>query len=142
MKNEKGITLMTIIIYVIAVFALLGTISVLTNFFHKNVQVVTSESILEAEYNKFNMQFLDDIKKEGNKIQTINSNYISFSNGSVYTISNNKIYRNSVAIAEYAETLVFKKSVVGNDITIIEVIIEFENKNGAMTKTEKYTLSN
>ena len=79
MKTQKGVTLLSLILYMIAlsiVIAMLGTISQL---FFANTQYITENSKYVAEFNKFNMYFIEDVKKNKNtKEVTDNNSYKNY----------------------------------------------------------------
>jgi competence protein ComGC len=69
LKNQKGITLVSLTIYIIIVFVLMVTLVVVRNNYNSSLNEVNKEANVEAEYNKFNLYFLEDIKKQGNSYE-------------------------------------------------------------------------
>ena len=107
MKSEKGITLISLTIYVIAMAVVIGIIAIVSTFFYSNMENSDDTVSPMAEYTKFNSFFSDEINHEGIEVVSCGTtdngqNYIVFSNEVQYTyISENKaIYRNKVKIAK------------------------------------------
>ena len=109
MKNQKGVTLISLITYVIGMAIVIGLISTLTTYFYKNIDISSIDNYT-SEYTKFTSIFLDEVNIEGNKIIDSKSNiingkqvnYIIFSSGNQYTFmeENNAIYKNNIKICE------------------------------------------
>ena len=57
MKSEKGITLVSLLVYVIAMLIAITIITVITGYFYKNIDVSTEKYTAIAEYTKFNSYF-------------------------------------------------------------------------------------
>ena len=143
MKTEKGITLISITIYVIVMAIVVGIVAIVSRFFYTNINE-TSETIdSTAEFTKFNSFFTDEVNHEGIEILdcgTTNDgeNYIVFSNGVQYTfIQENKgVYRNKAKIAKNVEDCTFSKDVENNK-TVVKVNFSSGNKTRNITYTLK-----
>lgn len=98
MKSEKGITLLSLILYIILLMLVVSMLSVLNNLFFTNTKYLTNNSKSISEYNKFNMYFIEDIKK--NTSADVTENTIEFEDGTLYTYIKEDmgIYRNKVKI--------------------------------------------
>jgi len=108
MKSEKGITVTSIMIYIIALTVVVILIGRLTTYFYKNVHEVSISTGADAEYTKFNSYFTDEINLEGNTIDLCQKDIIAFSkNETQYRFQNGSIYRNKVKIAKNVETCEF-----------------------------------
>ena len=57
-KNEKGITLIGLILYVLVFTSVLALLVNLTNYIYGNLNKVNNESISSEEFNKFNVNFV------------------------------------------------------------------------------------
>ena len=149
MKSEKGITLISLIIYVIALTIVIGIIAVISGYFYKNI-ATTSENVEPmVEYTKFNSFFSEEVNYRGIKVLDcqsttgdngkIETSYIVFDNGVQYTyISANKgIYRNKVKIARGIDECTFEYK-VENAKDIVNVSFKAKKLNNPMT----YTLKN
>ena len=109
MKNNKGITLTSLIIYVIGMTIAVATIATLTSFFYKNIDIgdINSDT---TQYTKFSSIFSEEINREHNSVIDCKSlkdgeSYIIFSSGNQYTFNENSksIYKNNVKICDNIE---------------------------------------
>ena len=112
MKKEKGITLISLTIYVIVMAIVIGVMAIITTFFYKNME---NEFDIDpiAEYTTFNSYFSDEVNHENIRILECDTNYIAFSNGVQYSyIPENKgIYRNKVKICRNVTKCTFKRDI-------------------------------
>lgn len=146
MQGEKGITLISITIYVIVMLIVISVITVLTSYFYTNVDINSVSEDLNQQYTKFNSYFTEEVNKKGNKLLKIgqiesdtgNQNYIIFSSGNQYTYvpQNQGIYRNQVKIAQNITGCTFSSKKEVNGKTTITVTITGKN----FEKTTTYTL--
>ena len=88
MKKEKGITLISLIIYITAMCIIISILSIMSNFFFSNTKNIKENTKYISEYNKFNMYFIEDVKNNKNTYQVTN-NEIIFEDGTVYTYKAN-----------------------------------------------------
>ena len=145
MKSNKGITLMSLTVYIIVMLMVVGVISTISSFFYTNVVSLRYNGDNAQEYSNFNMFFLEETKTHGNKVLEINNEsenpkYIVFSTGNKYTYQDNAIYKNSARICENVTNFDIKQTnAYGNNI--IEVLIEIGNENSYIKNTE-YVLAN
>ena len=58
-KNEKGVTLTSLLIYVLALTVVVIIVGRITTYFYKNMDQVTTNTAAAAEYTKFNSYFTD-----------------------------------------------------------------------------------
>ena len=107
-KKEKGVTLISLTIYVVVMVLVIALIAVITSFFYNNVINIDREAIELAELNKLNLYMIEETEKEGNSIETISSDgkKIVFKYGNTYTIQDNGIYQNSIRICKNVNTKV------------------------------------
>lgn len=146
MQGEKGITLISITIYVIVMLIVVSVITVLTSYFYTNVDINSVSEDLNQQYTKFNSYFTEEVNKKGNKLLKIgqiesdtgNQNYIIFLSGNQYTYvpQNQGIYRNQVKIAQNITGCTFSSKKEANGKTTITVTITGKN----FEKTTTYTL--
>ena len=106
MKKEDGVTLTSIIIYIIALLIVIGVVSTLTSYFYKNVDIDDESVLTNSQFTKFNSFFTSEINQPGIKViekgENENVSYIAFSNKQIYTFSkqNNAIYLNEIKICD------------------------------------------
>lgn len=127
MKSQKGITLASLAIYIVLIFIVLGILATVTSNFQNGVKEITEEGTEIAEINKFNMFFLQEVKKQGNEIDKVSNNEILFTTGNKYTFkSDNNIYLNDgIKVAESIENCAFS-SKLENGKTVVMVTIKVE----------------
>ena len=73
MRTEKGLTLISVTIYIIVMLIIVSVITVLTSYFYKNVNIQSINQDLNQQYTKFNSYFIKEVNKKGNKILDIQS---------------------------------------------------------------------
>lgn len=129
MKNEKGITLVSLVVYVIVMTLVIGIISSIITNFYKNTDTVKGNVEEIVKFSKFNNYFLKEVKTVNNKVDTISANYILFTSGNSFSISNNTIYYNNIEICNEVQSMEIS---AGADETIVNVKIGFENFNKTM----------
>lgn len=125
MKSQRGITLTSLAIYIVLIFVVLAILATVTLNFQSGVKEITKEGTEIAEINKFNMYFLQEVKKQGNEIDKITNDEILFATGNKYTFKyDNNIYLNdSIKIAENIEKCIFSNN-LENGRNIIKVTIK------------------
>ena len=144
MKSENGITLTSLVIYVVVATIIISTMAVISSFFFSNMSSVNGQEEYALEFNKFNMFFINDVKN--NKKAEINVGKIVFEDGTVYEYraSEKAIYRNNIKIAKKIEDLKFTENTyqVPNTQTtkkLVNVQISM-GKNNQFSKTIEYVL--
>ena len=143
MKSEKGVTLVSLIIYIIGLTTAIVMITIVSSFFHKNID--TSGSTIDSlvEFTKFNSYFVEQISKKNIEVINCDSNCIVFSDGSQYTfIQENKgIYFGNVKIARNVENCNFEyiEAVADDQKDTIKVRISFIDSE--TTKENSYTIN-
>lgn len=140
MRGNKGITLTSVIIYVIGMLIVVGTIANLTSFFYKNINQDEIQKDTTSQYTKFSSIFLEEINNKDNYIidcktkmeNGIKQSYIIFSSGNQYTYTseNGCVYKNNVKICEYIDDCDF--SYVYRDSKYI-IKVNFRTKSVDMT---------
>lgn len=138
MKNNSGVTITSIIVYIIAMMIVIGIIASITSFFYTNVNNVNENSDNISEITKFHMYFLEETTNRNNNIISISNNKITFSTGNTFTFQDNAIYFNHVKICEEIANLQFEAEEI-NEKTVINVLITI-GQNNEYTKTTKYVL--
>lgn len=131
MKNQKGITLVSLILYVVVMTIVIAVMSSIISSFYKNTDTMQGNVGEIVEFSKFNNYFLKEVKTKNNKVDRIDTSYILFSSGNSFSISNNAIYYNSIKICNNVQSMEIKSGKDGNgeDESIINVTLNFENFN-------------
>ena len=117
MKSEKGITLTSLVIYVIGITIIFAVIANLTIYFNKNSRTIEYTTNNSAQITRLNQYLINDTKKENAQITEANENIITIqTNGETikYTYDKNSkgIYRNKVKIANDVQSLEIKKDII------------------------------
>lgn len=145
MRSRKGITMMSLIIYVSSFLVVAGTIAGITAFFYGNSNLMTQELYSAADYNKLNLYFVKESEEKGNHVTEISPaaenaivNSLTFSNGDKFTFdsANNLLYYNSICLCEDIQSFKVKKE-YGSGKEVLEVMVGFTNKS----YTCKYTMA-
>ena len=143
MKSEKGVTLVSLIIYIIGLTAAIVMITVVSSFFYKNIDTSGDTINSMVEYTKFNSYFTEQINKKNIEVVNCDSNCIVFSDGSQYTfIQENKgIYFGNIKIIRNVENCNFEyiEAVADDQKDTIKVRISFIDSE--TTKENSYTIN-
>ena len=126
MKSQKGVTLSSLIIYIIVMIMVIGIMSRVSVMFYTNVNKLDNRTIEISKFNDFNAYFIKEIKKPNNgidKIDNINKNYILFKSGNSFLFQNHSIYYNDLLIVDNVQSVIF--DINQNDNTVINVNIRF-----------------
>ena len=149
MKSDKGITMITLIIYIILIMFVIVAMSTVTSSFYSNVNDYDKESENALAFSKFNMYFINDIKKRNMRVADIGDNFIilayekeidnkdkiednriDITNTETvyiqYSIQNDSLYRDKVKICDkvYDSKISFDR--MTNVINIHLIIGEYE----------------
>lgn len=108
-KNQKGITLISLVIYVILMTFVVAGVSAITTSFYQNVNDMDKNSESAVSFAKFNMYFLNDIKAESVRIVGSTENSLELAqrgeNGITtvvtYSIQSEALYRDKVKICDH-----------------------------------------
>lgn len=142
LKNNNGITLTALTVYMIIFTMIIGVITTISTFFYGNIYKVIEEPKYVTEYNKFVMFFAADIKNYNSA--EVTSTTIKFESGTTYEYKNNSIYRNDKLIAENVLNCNFSTKVYNvNDLAknIINVNLKIGKKEeNSIEKNIDFTL--
>lgn len=124
MKNDKGVTMISLITYIIGFTIIIALIANLTTYFYKNINVSDINSDT-TQYTKFSSIFLEEINNKNNTVIackpiTDGVSYIIFSSGNQYTFDENSksIYKNRVKICNNVDICDFSYSFVDSKYKI------------------------
>lgn len=137
MKSQKGITLISLTVYVFVMIIVVGVIAVVTGTFMKSLKENDFYNDPIAEYTTFNSYFTEETNKKGVQITDCKDDYIIFDNNVQYSFipENKGIYRNKVKICWDIDECKFSQT-EENGKTIVTV----EFKAGGQDKTTSYTI--
>ncbi len=95
MKSEKGITLITLATYIVLTTITLAILATVSNYFYNNVYYLDNKAMYAAEFNKFNVYMVQDVKRNSRvniQVPTAEKPYqetiIAFGNGNRYIYYN------------------------------------------------------
>ena len=141
--NEKGITLTSLVIYIIALSIVMTAMTTMSTYFYGNIGEVLDTPKYLGEFNKFTMFFVADIKNYNSA--TVTSTTIEFENGPTYIFKDEAIYRNDIKIAKYIMNCTFtaeepyKVGTVSKNIINVNMKIG-KNDNNYVTQNVDFTL--
>ena len=84
MKSQKGITMMSLVIYVASFMLITGIVGTITTYFYNNMKIMDANIGSNAEYNKLNLYMAKLVKEKGTiiyKYDEDDGEYITFENG-------------------------------------------------------------
>lgn len=141
MKSEKGVTLISVTVYVITMLLVVAVITVITTYFYKNIDISSKANDMNKQYTKFNSFFTAEVNKKDNSVIEANTkedgseSYIVFSEGKQYTFikANKGIYMDNTKIATNIDECTF-------DYNETTKLIRIYIKAGDWNKTTEYTM--
>ena len=148
MKSEKGITLTSLVIYIIVLSIFIATLALINTFFFENIIEIKEQEKYAPEFNKFAMFFIKDVKNNERAIVTEST--VTFEDGNIYEYNSQEkqIYRNKTVIAKQVQDLSFNyeqtiidnttKNIIVVDISLGEkkVLNEGEAETGKFFTTQ------
>lgn len=146
MKKENGITLVSLVLYIVIFTATLGLLSALSNYIFGNLDNISTDSVSSEEFNKFNVNFVKDIKENSSAQVVSGANEVTIKFGSTSTVytynkSDKAIYKGKVKIA--TNILNFTaNSTMSNGKNVISVSISTgkDSAKPSFSKDIKYVL--
>lgn len=134
MKNERGITLIALIVYIILMTFVVAGVTAITNSFYNNINEMDKTSESAVSFAKFNMYFINDIKSENVRIVSSSPNQvqISFKNKDgqdqtvKYSVQNKTLYRDKIKICDKVNDANITTNTSTNTITVKLLINNYE----------------
>ena len=125
--NNKGITLISLVIYIAIIFVVLATLMRITTYFSRNIRDSADVSF-ETEFNKLNLYLIDETESVGNIIVEItNGTQVIFSSGNKYTYNaeDKKVYLNdNIKICQNIDNCLFEQKVAENGKNVLALTIK------------------
>lgn len=127
MKKEQGITLISLIIYILLMTFVVGAVAIITSSFRSNLNELDNSTESIVSFSKFNMYFLKDIKRNEIDIEEYYDDYLILSyldenqNSRLnveYSNQNNSLYRNKIKICDNVKNMQITVDDRNNTITI------------------------
>ena len=149
MKSQKGITMLSLILYVASFFAITTVVAGITTFFYSNMKIMDTNIGSNSSYNKFNLYMLNECKKanvslyawkdieastgETSRLKdssVIDNSFITFLNSDgeknsfIYDKDNGNLYYNSIKLCENVEDFqIILDNTTGKDVLKIFIKI-------------------
>ena len=145
MKSNKGITMASLVIYVIAMSIVVATIATLTSYFYNNMDELDADTNSSIAYTEFNTYFSKEISIKENYPLLVEgtSDYIIFSKtGNQYTLKNRTIYQNQVKICSNIEDCTFEIGKTDETSEILDLIKVYIKTTGNLEYTNTYKIQN
>ena len=108
MKKEKGITLASLLVYIVAMAFVVGIVGTMLGFYNSNVASMKNTGEINLELNKFETKMLQEAQTGGNKVVKATENTIQFKSGNIYTYENECIYQNAILVASNVKEFTFR----------------------------------
>ncbi len=70
MRGQRGITMVSLVIYIASFLVVAGIVGAVTTYFYKNMHILDSNSGDAADYNKLNVYMIKTVKTTGVKIDS------------------------------------------------------------------------
>jgi hypothetical protein len=144
LNSQKGITMMSLVIYIASFLLVSGIIASITIFFYNNTSLMDEELYSATEYNKLNAYLVHESQIDGNRLVNNELDALSvlvafeFSNGDKYTLDTEShlLYYNSICLCEDVQDIEIEQSYdTGKEV--LKVKVAFTNK----TYTTSYTMA-
>lgn len=141
MKTQRGITLASLVIYVIALTVVVGVISVLVTFFNHNITNMNNTAEVNLELNKFEAQMIQETQISGNRIEKCDNNAktLTFTSGNTYIFQDNKIYLNTIEITNNVESFDVRQEKDG-DKQLLKISIHIKKGQIEVSKNLSYVM--
>lgn len=139
MKSEKGVSLVSLIIYLIAMTTVVAIVTRVSTYFYKNVNSVESNIDQNEQYVKFNAYITKEISTVNNKIDKIGDEgrFVVFAKTcNQYMFKDGSIYMNKVKICSKINDCKFEA--IGNNKDKLKITLSID---GGKTYTNIYTIN-
>lgn len=131
LKNDKGVTLAALTVYIIIFTLILGVVTTISTSFFSTIGGVVDTPQYLSEFNKFSMFFVTDVKNYNQA--NVTNNTIEFENGPTYKFQDNNIYRNETLIAKNVLNCTFST----NDFNVNNTMKQIINVNMKIGKNDE-----
>lgn len=141
-KNQKGITLTALIIYITAMLMVVGILASISSFFHGNLGILKKSANYAAQFDVFNSYMIGDVKN--NKDVKVDGYTVIFEDGTTYVYEGNSLYRGQEEVAtNVTDFEVSKKTITINNVdkNILRIKLTLGNSSKTLfNKNIDYTL--
>ena len=132
MKSNKGVAMMTLVIYVASFFTITALVGTISTYFYNNMEYVNTNVGGSSEYNKLNLYILSKIKDpELTEVRTGTSSIVFYYNNGqkeVIVLNGDMLYFNQIMLCSGVDK--FKTKVVNeNGKSKLVVVVGFDGKS-------------
>ena len=131
MKNERGVTITSIMIYIIVLTIVVIILGRISTYFYTNVKELDNKGSAGIQYTKFSTFITDEINTPQNEIESYGENYIKFSKTqNQYTFKNGNIYLNKAKICKNVDNCKFIYNAEENTVYVYFIVdhITYQNR--------------
>lgn len=146
LKSEKGITLMSLTVYIIVMLVIVGIVATISTFFYGNLNIVRDSAKYSSEFDKINTSLISDVKANKHVNVDNDNKTIIFEDGTTYKYNDadDGIYRGQTKIASHVTHFSISKKIlvidnVDKEVLTINVVIGTSEKS-LINKKIDYTL--
>lgn len=124
LNNKKGITVTSIVVYVILFFAFTTTITTISSRFNSSLFDDRGKAINVTAINKLEYNLLDSAKNSHNLVYSVNGQNVTleFSNLDVYVfnLTDNVVYKNGGKLVKHlkAAEVTYQDNLINVDLTL------------------------
>lgn len=146
LKSEKGITLMSLTVYIIVMLVIVGIVATISTFFYGNLNIVRDSAKYSSEFDKINTSLISDVKANKHVNVDNDNKTIIFEDGTTYKYNDadDGIYRGQTKIASHVTHFSISKKIlvidnVDKEVLTINLVIGTSEKS-LINKKIDYTL--
>lgn len=144
MKSNKGITITSLVIYLIAMSIVVATIATLTSYFYNNIDELEADTNSSTAYTSFNTYFSREINEKGNYpvllVDNVSDCVVFSKTGSQYTFKNESIYRDQVKICNNIAACTFELRKTDETTEKFDLVRVYIKTTGDLEYTNTYKI--
>lgn len=139
MKSQKGLTLASVVIYILAMLIILSIVALVLSFYNKNITRINDSGDLNLELSKFETKMIEETQIAGNKMVKVTEDSIKFSSGNTYIFTDERIYQNKITVSENIKEFSAKLETDGEK-QILRVYMVLRKGKEEVVKNLSYTI--
>lgn len=147
MRNQRGVTLMTLVVYCVVMVIVIGIVSGITANAQQHMGTIQSLQGYTTELNKLSMYMVEETKNGANGVKKISGDgtSIEFKSGNKYIFTDYSIYKVSfdskkIKICSDVQSCKFEYN-LENKQEIVKTVLKFTNQGNIVTKTMEYVFT-
>lgn len=139
MKKEQGITLISLVIYIIGMIALMAITGAALSFYNNNVVTMNDTSDVNMELSKLETQMITETQTAGNHLISVDATTITFSSGNTYSYADNRIYQGTIPVSNYVKQFLASMETDG-DKQILRMYVMIGKGKAEVVKNLSYVV--